>query len=75
MFVAVLTDQKIMIGNFDHLRIFIRFLLSVLWIRIGFMRIRIQGAKPMRIHVDPDPCQALKSQKVEFLHEKYTLIR
>ncbi len=31
------------------------------------MRIRIQGAKPMRIHADPDPdtypSQTLKSQK------------
>ncbi len=37
------------------------------------MRIRIQGAKPMRIHGDLDAVQTLKSQKVEFLHEKYTL--
>jgi hypothetical protein len=28
----------------------------------------------MRIHADPDPGQTLKSQKVEFLQEKYTLI-
>ncbi len=38
------------------------------------LRIRIRmldpGAKPMRIHADPDPGQTLKSQKVEFLHEK-----
>jgi hypothetical protein len=36
--------------------------------------IRIQGAKPIRIHADPDldPAQTLKSQKVKFLHEKYT---
>ncbi len=30
------------------------------------MRIRIQGAKPMRIHADPDPGQILASQKVDF---------
>jgi hypothetical protein len=56
------------------------------WIRIGFHaapdpdfyhkadRIRIQVAKPMRIYadLDPDPdiSQTLKSQKVDFLHEK-----
>jgi hypothetical protein len=40
------------------------------------MRIRIQGAKPMRIHEDlnPDPGQTLKLQKVKFLHEKYNEI-
>ncbi len=27
------------------------------------MQIQIQGAKPMRIHVDRDPGQSLKSQK------------
>ncbi len=54
----------------------------MLWTRTGFsadsnpgpsfisMRIRIQAAKPMRIHPDPDPGQTLKSQKVKFLHEK-----
>ncbi len=53
---------------------------TVLWIRIGFnedsdpdpafyIRIRIQGAEPMRINADPDPSHTLKSQKVEFLHE------
>jgi hypothetical protein len=50
----------------------------VLWFRIGFnadlylgcilMQFRIQGAKPMLIHVDPDPVsdpgQTLKAQKV-----------
>jgi hypothetical protein len=32
------------------------------------IRIRIQGANPIRIHTDPDPDsgQTLKSQKVEF---------
>ncbi len=30
------------------------------------IRIRIQGAKPMRIYADPDPGQILKSQKVDF---------
>jgi hypothetical protein len=35
------------------------------------MRIWIQEAKPMRIQADLDPGQTLKSQKVEFLHEKY----
>ncbi len=29
------------------------------------MRIRIQGAKTMRIHADPDPGQTLALQKVE----------
>ncbi len=31
-------------------------------------------AKPMRIQADPDPDpgQTFESQKVEFLHEKYT---
>jgi hypothetical protein len=61
---------------------------TVLWIRTGFnedsdpdpaffIRIRIQGAKPMRINADPDPdpSQTLKSQKVEFLHEKYSSSR
>jgi hypothetical protein len=32
-------------------------------------QIRIQGAKPMRIHADPDPGQTLPSQKVYFPHE------
>ncbi len=36
------------------------------------IRIRIQEAKPMRIKAGPDPGQTFKSQKVEFLHEKYT---
>jgi hypothetical protein len=37
------------------------------------IRFRLQGAKPMRIHAaaDVDLDQALKFQKVEFLHEKY----
>ncbi len=35
-------------------------------------RIRIQGAKPMRIHADPVPSQTLLSQNLKFLH-KYTL--
>jgi hypothetical protein len=34
-----------------------------------WMLIRIDGAKPMRIHPDPDPGQTVKSQ-VEFLHER-----
>jgi hypothetical protein len=34
---------------------------------------RIQGVKPIRIHAYPDRCQTLPSQKVEFLHENYTL--
>jgi hypothetical protein len=60
--------------------------LPMLWIRIGFnadpdpafismrirMRIRIQGAKPMRIQADPDLDQTSESQKADFLHEKYT---
>ena len=28
----------------------------------------------MRIHADQDPGQTLKSQKVEFLHEKYRIL-
>ncbi len=36
------------------------------------IKIQIQEAKPMRIQADPDHGQTLKSQKVEFLHEKYT---
>jgi hypothetical protein len=38
------------------------------------IRFRTQEAKPMRIHAgpDPDPSKTLKSQNVEFLHEKYT---
>ncbi len=58
---------------------------AVLWIRTGWnadpdqafsllrFRIRIQGAKPMWNHADPDPdpCHTLLSQKVELLHEKY----
>ncbi len=39
------------------------------------IQIQIQGAKPIQIHVDPDPDQSLKSQKVEFYHEKYTSIK
>jgi hypothetical protein len=44
------------------------------WIRTQFffsMRIRIQGAKPMWIHTNPDPNpgQALELQKVEFYME------
>jgi hypothetical protein len=39
------------------------------------MWIRIQGAKSMRIHADPGPCQNLPSKEVEFLHEKYTLCK
>jgi hypothetical protein len=35
---------------------------------------RIQGAKPIQIHVDPDPGQSLQSQKVEFYHEKYNVL-
>ncbi len=61
---------------------------TVLWILIGFnedsdpdpafyTRIWIQGAKTMRINADPDPdpSHTLKSQKVEFLHEKYSSSR
>jgi hypothetical protein len=42
---------------------------SVFFISVRIqIRIRIQGAKPMRIHadLDPDLFQTLKSQKVEF---------
>jgi hypothetical protein len=40
------------------------------------MQIRIQGAKLLRIHADRDPvpCQTVKSQKIEYLYEKYTLV-
>jgi hypothetical protein len=36
------------------------------------IRIQIQEAKPMRIQADPDRGQTFKSQKVEFVHKKYT---
>jgi hypothetical protein len=47
---------------------------SVLCIRIGFSPAfylnanldPVQKAKPMRIHPDPDPCQTLKSQTLNF---------
>jgi hypothetical protein len=43
---------------------------------LASLRIRIQEAKPMRIQADPgpvpDPGKTFKSQKVEFLHEKYS---
>jgi hypothetical protein len=56
---------------------------AVQWIRIGWirkqlfisMRIRIHEAKPMRIQADPIRIRILiriKSQKNEFLDEKYT---
>jgi hypothetical protein len=64
------------------------FLKPVFRIRIGFririqlftsrrIHIRIQGAKPMRIHADPnaDHGQTLLSQKVGSWHEKYTFRR
>ncbi len=35
-----------------------------------FISMRIQRAKPMRVHAHPDPGQATQSQKVEFLLEK-----
>jgi hypothetical protein len=38
------------------------------------IQIRIQGAKPIQIHVHPDPDQSLQSQKVEFFHEKYNVL-
>ncbi len=54
----------------------------MLWIRIAepdplltSIWIRILGIKLMRIHVDPDLGGTLSSQKVEFLHEKYTIRR
>jgi hypothetical protein len=57
----------------------------VLWIRIGFtadpdpaFKLNADpgpGAKPMRIHPDPDPDQTLKSQKGQFLQEKYTFLK
>jgi hypothetical protein len=34
------------------------------------IRIRILGAKPMRIFADPDPSETLMSQNVEFFHNK-----
>ncbi len=62
--------------------------LPVLWILVGFnavldlaflflqIWIRMQGAKPMRIHADPDPGHTLKSQKVELLHYlKYVIVQ
>ncbi len=67
----------------------VKMLNPVLWIRIGFNADADPafylnpdpdpdpGNQPMRIHADPDPDpgQTLKSQKVEFLHEKYTWSR
>jgi hypothetical protein len=61
---------------------------AVLWIRIGFRAdpdpafylnadtdpIPIHGAKPMRIHADPDSGRTLPSLPVELLHEKYSII-
>jgi hypothetical protein len=54
----------------------------VLWIRISFSADPDQffyrpKAKPLRIQADPDtdPGQTFKSQKVEFLHEKYAKSR
>jgi len=38
------------------------------------IQIRIQGAKPMRIHADPYTGQNFTPQKVDFLNEKYTLL-
>jgi hypothetical protein len=42
---------------------------------LTLMRIRIQGAKPMRIRADPNSGQTFPSKKVEFLtvHEKKVL--
>jgi hypothetical protein len=60
---------------------------AVLWIRIGFHADpdpafdlnadtdSIQGAKPMRIHSDPDIGQTLPSILLALLHEKYTTVR
>jgi hypothetical protein len=82
---AKYVSQKILTGIKVPVMIYYQ---SVLWIRIYFnadpvpsmqIRIRIQGAKPMRIHVDPDPDldpgRTLMSQKVQFLHEEYILRR
>ncbi len=33
-----------------------------------------QGAKPMRIHADPDPGHILTSQKVILFRKKYTVL-
>jgi hypothetical protein len=35
------------------------------------IQIRIQGARPMRIHADPDLDQTSQAQKDEFSKEKY----
>jgi hypothetical protein len=49
----------------------------VFWIRIGFNADPDQSFCPnaagsqTNADPDPDPGQTLKSQKVEFLHEKY----
>ncbi len=39
------------------------------------IRIRIQEAKPTRVYADPDPGQTFKSQKSDFLHEKYGILK
>jgi hypothetical protein len=41
----------------------------VLWIRTGF---NVDPAFSLNADPDPDPGQTFESQKVEFLHEKYT---
>jgi hypothetical protein len=38
------------------------------------IRIQIQGAKRIRIRMNPDPGRTLKSQKDEFLHERYVKV-
>jgi hypothetical protein len=70
--------QKSTISYLPVLKKLDQFPFVSMWIRIQFftsMRIRIQGAKRMRILADPDPGQTLPSQKDGFLHEKYTLVQ
>ncbi len=38
-------------------------------------QIRIQGAKPMRIHADPDPGQTLSDKKLDFNMKNILYVR
>ncbi len=39
------------------------------------IRIRIQGAKPMRMHADPDPDQTLINKKLDFNMKNILYVR
>ncbi len=48
---------------------------SVLWIQLFIsVRIRVQIQKG-QTSADPDPGQTFKSQKVEFLYAKYSMLK